>query len=164
MVSRLDKVKELGGRKGYSLRMIADESNASFDYVYCHVGIKRRTNPDTGRKFSGRAEYEDYLCRRRLCEDEDRFFTSRADYQQFMAKKRATEPVYIAFSTFLKEGLKRLDKNAAWLARQADLTREMVSRYVNAKAIPKDEKLNRILLALGIDHLPTALARLIENH
>lgn len=162
--SKLAKAVELSKDRRYSLKRIAEETGLNFDFVYDNIGIQRRINPDTGTYFSNGAEYDNYLCKRRFNEDKGVFFKSRSDYEKHMAEKRSHNPAYKAFSNFLKEQLEIIGENAAWLSKETGFNKQMVSLYLNGKALPGKERQKILLSSLGLEDLPDRVRDLIRKH
>src|SRR3989344_858600 len=73
---------------GLDISKIAQQIGVSYQAIYSLTRIKQRTNPETGKLFESRNEYNDYLIRQRTNPETGKLFESRNEYNDYHIRQR----------------------------------------------------------------------------
>src|SRR3989339_278141 len=73
---------------GLDIPKIAQQIGVSYQAIYSLTRIKQRTNPETGKLFESRNEYNDYLIRQRTNPETGKLFESRNEYKDYHIRQR----------------------------------------------------------------------------
>ncbi|SRR3989339_649206 len=73
---------------GLDISKIAQQIGVSYQAIYSLTRIKQRTNPETGKLFESRNEYNDYLIRQRTNPETGKLFESRNEYKDYHIRQR----------------------------------------------------------------------------
>ena len=79
-------------------------------------------------------------------------FASQTEYQKHLAEQHQSRPANQELSDLIKNGLELLGENQSWLAQELGVSRQMVSRYIHGKSLPRQELLEKLQAVLGIDY------------
>src|SRR3989339_638069 len=160
---------------GLDISKIAQQIGVSYQAIYSLTRIKQRTNPETGKLFESRNEYNDYLIRQRtnpetgklfesLTEYDDyhirqrtnpktrKLFASRTEYNDYHERQRTSRPENQELSDLIKKRLKELGRNQSWLAEEIEVTKQRVSQYVQGKSFPKEDVLQKLYSSLEVPY------------
>src|SRR3989339_808348 len=160
---------------GLDISKIAQQIGVSYQAIYSLTRIKQRTNPETGKLFESRTEYNDYHIRQRtnpetgklfesLTEYDDyhirqrtnpktrKLFASRTEYNDYHERQRTSRPENQELSDLIKKRLKELGRNQSWLAEEIEVTKQRVSQYVQGKSFPKEDVLQKLYSSLEVPY------------
>src|SRR3989344_4422953 len=73
---------------GLDISKIAQQIGVSYQAIYSLTRIKQRTNPETGKLFESRNEYNDYLIRQRTNPETGKLFESLTEYNDYHSRQR----------------------------------------------------------------------------
>src|SRR3989338_5713636 len=73
---------------GLDISKIAQQIGVSYQAIYSLTRIKQRTNPETGKLFESRNEYNDYLIRQRTNPETGKLFASQNEYNDYHIRQR----------------------------------------------------------------------------
>src|SRR3989339_782157 len=73
---------------GLDISKIAQQIGVSYQAIYSLTRIKQRTNPETGKLFESRNEYNDYLIRQRTNPETGKLFESQNEYKDYHIRQR----------------------------------------------------------------------------
>src|SRR3989339_618548 len=73
---------------GLDISKIAQQIGVSYQAIYSLTRIKQRTNPETGKLFESRNEYNDYLIRQRTNPETGKLFESQNEYNDYHIRQR----------------------------------------------------------------------------
>ena len=156
--------------EGFSVMEIARRIKVSYTLSYSYTRVKQRGFASYGeylrhlakqKGFGSRTKYEKNLAKQKgfgsLNEFQENLakqkgFGSLNEYQEYLAKKRQERPENQELSDLINKRLKELGKNQSWLARQAGVSREMVSKYAQGKSIPNNDRLKKLYSALEVPY------------
>jgi len=108
---------------------IAEIANVSYSFVYGLTRVKKRVNPETGKPFE-----------------------SRSQYNRYREGQRTNRPENQGLSNLIKRRLNKLGKNQAWLARNIGITHQAVSLYVAGRSVPRNDLLQRLYFSLRVPY------------
>nr|MBI4156466.1 helix-turn-helix domain-containing protein [Candidatus Woesearchaeota archaeon] len=151
--------------KGISVVEIAKKENLTYNQVYYHTGlldlalsqgyasqreyvnyqIRQKINPETGKKYASRSEYDEDLAKRRG-------FKSKSKYQEYLAKIKQNKKQNKELSDLIREKLKKTGKDQKDLAEEIGVSRQMVSIYLQGKSIPKNDILKKLSKAIEVPY------------
>ena len=169
-----EKIEKLYA-EGISMGNIAWQTGVSYSSVYGLTRARQRTNPDTGKQFESRIEYEKYNARQRTNPDTGKQFEShkkyleyrtrqitnpdtgkqfesKTEYENYNARQRTKREKNKELSYLISEQLKRLGQTQAWLAEKLGFSRQTFSLYSQGKSLPKGEKLDQLLEIINFNH------------
>jgi len=157
-----DRIKKLyADGNGYSVKSIAHEVGLSYSAVYSLTKLLNRINPETGKPFSSRQEYERYIVlkkgfssvndyRKTLAQNNG--YGSNNDYRKTLAIKRTQKPKNQCLGSLIKKRLLELGKNQSWLSNESGVPRQAISLYVLGRSFPSEETLQKILSSLDVSY------------
>src|SRR3989339_672739 len=73
---------------GLDISKIAQQIGVSYQAIYSLTRIKQRTNPETGKLFESRNEYNDYHTRQRTNPETGKLFESLTEYNDYHSRQR----------------------------------------------------------------------------
>src|SRR3989339_1839 len=73
---------------GLDISKIAQQIGVSYQAIYSLTRIKQRTNPETGKLFESRNEYNDYHIRQRTNPETGKLFASENEYNDYLIRQR----------------------------------------------------------------------------
>ena len=97
------------------------------------------------RGFKSDYEYQKHLAKRGG-------WKSLNDYRNYHEKEHQKQPRNKRFSKMIYNALEKLEKNQAWLAHEANLSRESISLYVQGKSFPIYIRLKKIFSILRLPY------------
>jgi len=151
--------------KGISVIEIAKKENLTYNQVYYHTGLldlalsqgyasqreyvnyqtRQKINPETGKEYASRSEYDEYLAKRRG-------FKSRREYREYLAKIKQNKKQNKELSDLIRKKLKKTGKDQKDLAEEIGVSRQMVSIYLQGKSIPKNDILKKLSKAIEVPY------------
>ena len=75
-------------------------------------------------------------------------FNSLYEYDKDLGKKRQEKSAYKRLGNLINYALEQIGKNRSWLAREINVSKQMISNYCYGKNYPSPEVLDRIYSAL----------------
>ena len=117
-------------RNGLSVTEISRRTNIPYVTVHRYTKLKQKINPETGKRFISRTEYEEHL-----------------------ARQRQQQPINQKLSDYIKRRLNESGKSQSQLARETGVTKQAMSMYAQGKYIPNEDTLNKLCSNLKIQYL-----------
>ena len=96
----------------------------------------------------GFESYKEYLEH----QAKQRGFNSMRDYREYMDEQKQKRAETQVLSSLIKERLTELGENQSWLAKKLNVSRQMVSLYIQGKRMPSKKRLHDLFLILDVPY------------